>query len=90
MQVNRWRLDGNWPDFFVELAVPVHIDDKKRTVHVQGRACGIEDLDDSLRSAIRDLLPKDFSAEKFMSALSSAYDSLFEGEHSPDTDPRPV
>ncbi len=82
-ETNRWT---GWtalgPDFFVELAVPVHIDDKKRTVHVQGRACGIEDLNDSLRLAIRDLLPKDFSAEKFMSALSSAYDSLFEGEHS--------
>ncbi|HUJ30707.1 MAG TPA: hypothetical protein VLY23_05465 [Candidatus Acidoferrum sp.] len=33
-QRHKWRLDGQWPEFVIELGIPIRIDDKKRSIHV--------------------------------------------------------
>lgn len=77
---NGWRLDGHWPDFIVDLAVPVHIDDKARVIRIHGKSHGVDELEDAIGGAVREALPKRFSPAEFMKTVLTAYGKLSTAE----------
>jgi hypothetical protein len=81
-QARGWRLDGQWPAFYVERAISVVVEEKQRTVSVSEeklRQPTIETIIGRLESMIGDLLPRAFSARTFMTSLARAYDRIRAG-----------
>lgn len=76
----KWRLDGQWPDFVVEYGVPIHIDEIQKTIIVGTTTrVAVGQLEDKLAATTADLIPKKFSAQKFMEDLQTAYDIVTQG-----------
>ena len=81
-QARGWRLDGQWPAFYVERAISVVVDERLRTVTVSEDELQQPTVDTvilRLESIVGDLLPRAFSARNFMSSLAKAYDRIREG-----------
>jgi hypothetical protein len=73
-----WRVDGQWPTFYVERAIAVEVSETKRNVSVAGKklsAPTAEVIVAALEPLVRELVPKGFSAKDFMRELAAAYDA---------------
>jgi hypothetical protein len=78
-QSRGWRLDGQWPAFYVERAIPVVVDEKQRTVSVSEDKLQrpmVETVIERLEALVGDLVPRAFSARTFMASLAKAYDRI--------------
>lgn len=74
---NRWRVDGQWPDFIVELGIDLRIDEAKRMCVIDGRSlASIDEVERELKVIVSQLLPKNFSADVFRGHLLAAYDEI--------------
>lgn len=72
-----WRLDGHWPEIYVERAIPVRIDNNERSATVASRVVAnvdVASLIAALELLVRDLIPKKFSAGEFLRGIADAYD----------------
>lgn len=81
-QSRGWRLDGHWPAFYVERAIPVVVDEKQRTVSVSENKLQrpiVETVIERLEPMVGDLVPRAFSARSFMASLARAYDRIRDG-----------
>jgi hypothetical protein len=81
-QARTWRLDGQWPTFYVQRAISVVVDEQQRTVTVSEdklQHATVEMVVRRLESMVADLLPRAFSAQTFMSSLAKAYDRIRAG-----------
>jgi hypothetical protein len=76
-----WRLDGQWPDFVVNLGIPVHVDDKKRLAAVGDVQCpaSAAAIVNTLEPRVAELLPKNFAAPRFMESVLRAYEAVGTG-----------
>lgn len=75
-QERGWRLDGQWPTFYVERALEVQFSERERTVVVAGKrldTCSVNAVSLALEPLVATLLPKGFSARTFLSQLAAAY-----------------
>jgi hypothetical protein len=78
-QRRQWRLDGPWPTLYVERAVPVTVDEIKRTVSVSGKrlhSTSVGHVMAALEPRVAELLPRNFSQQDFVEALAQAYDQV--------------
>ena len=78
-RTNGWRLEGIWPTFQVERGIELRVEATKRIVRVAGQAIDATDIDaigDAVRSAIRDLVPKGFSAHDMLEQLRRSHVAL--------------
>jgi hypothetical protein len=74
-----WRIDGQWPALYVERAVAVRFDEKKRIAMVGAKTLSDPDaatVMGILRPLVQELLPKKFSGTDFMQSLCEAYDDV--------------
>jgi hypothetical protein len=74
-----WRLEGIWPTFQVERGIELRVEATKRIVRVAGQAIDATDIDaigDAIRLAIRDLVPKGFSAHDMLEQLRRSHVAL--------------
>lgn len=81
-QVRGWRVDGQWPDLFVELGVAVSIDEAKMAVSVAGRrlrTIGIAGIMKEVEIEAGSLIPSNFDRSSFLELLANAYDSASGG-----------
>jgi hypothetical protein len=77
---HNWRLDGQWPDFMIDHGVPLHVDEKQRTIIIGGSTrVGPGELEKELANTTAGLIPQKFSPHGFMQQLQSAYDSAGAG-----------
>jgi hypothetical protein len=80
---NRWRLDGQWPDFIVELGIDLRIDEARRVPVVDGRPlASLDEVERELKAFVPQLLPKTFSPQTFRGNLLAAYDEIAGAEDS--------
>jgi len=78
-RTNGWRLEGIWPTFQVERGIELRVETTKRIVRVAGQAIDATDIDaigDAVRLAIRDLVPKGFSAHDMLEQLRRSHAAL--------------
>ncbi|URD59902.1 hypothetical protein M8312_08770 [Sphingomonas sp. KRR8] len=78
-RANGWRLEGIWPVFQVERGIELRVDAAKRIIRVAGEPFDATDSDaitDALRKAIRDLVPKGFSAPDMLEQLRRSHGEL--------------
>jgi hypothetical protein len=75
-----WRLDGQWPEFVVEYGISVHVDEKERVAIVGSVRCPANTtaITRVLQGQVDALIPKNFSAQRFMGALLRAYQAASE------------
>jgi hypothetical protein len=73
-----WRVDGQWPDFIMNLGVSVHVDGEKRIAIVGDvqRPASAGAIAKTLEPRVAELLPKNFAPPRFMESLLRAYDSV--------------
>ncbi len=74
-----WRLDGVWPNLYVERAIPLNVDAVKKVSVIGTRrlpSIAVNDLVQAIQPMIKELIPKDFSPAKFLAELAAAYDSV--------------
>jgi hypothetical protein len=74
-----WRIDGHWPDLYVERAIAVRIHDKERTATVASHVLNHADVSGLvaiLEPLVRDLIPKKFSPGTFLQTIADAYDEV--------------
>jgi hypothetical protein len=74
-----WRLDGEWPTFYVERGIAVVVDEKKRSATVGGlvlESASLMQIVTALIPRVRELVPPTFSVESFISTLAGAYDEV--------------
>lgn len=74
-----WRLEGIWPTFQVERGVELRVETTKCIVRVAGQAIDATDIDaigDAVRQAVRDLVPKGFSAHDMLEQLRRSHGAL--------------
>ncbi len=79
-----WRLDGQWPRFYVERAVTVAIDEKAKVItiaEVKIEGPNSRAIMERLELLVRNLLPRGFSSRGFMAPLAEAYDSARGDRH---------
>lgn len=72
-----WHVDGQWPTLYVERALSIAIDDKKKSVSVAGRRVTqsrVASVIAALEPLVRELLPHTFSSERFINDVAGAYD----------------
>jgi len=77
-----WRLDGEWPDLYVECGVHIAVDEKTQVGQVGTRKMrGVtwRDIIGALEPQLGELVPSGFDSLAFLNLLERAYDSL--GEH---------
>jgi hypothetical protein len=76
-RLKNWRVDGQWPDFVVEYGVSVQIDETRRRASVGGvhTAANPTAIDSALSIQVPNLVPRNFSSERFMSDLLDAFKS---------------
>jgi hypothetical protein len=73
---HKWRMDGQWPDFIVEYGVPLHVDEKERTITIGGSLrVAPGELEKTLATATAGLIPQKFSPPEFLERLQNAYDA---------------
>lgn len=78
-RANGWRLEGNWPTFQVERGIELRVEAKKGAVRVAGQTIDATDINaigDAVRQAIRDLVPKGFSAQEMLEQLRRSHAAL--------------
>jgi hypothetical protein len=70
-----WRIDGRWPDFFVNHGIQIHVDDRTKTTTVGEVRCGVDAgaIKRALEGQVKLLVPRGFSPQKFMQSLLAAY-----------------
>jgi hypothetical protein len=76
---NGWRLEGIWPVFQVERGIELRVEAAKRIIRVATEPFDATDLDaiaDAVRKAIRDLVPKGFSASEMLEQLRRSHGAL--------------
>lgn len=76
-QQRGWRLDGQWPTFYVERALEVKFSERDRAVAVAGKpldTCSTTAVSSALEPLVSALLPKGFSARTFVLQLATAYE----------------
>ncbi len=74
-----WRLDGQWPRYYVERVIRIDVDDASGRATVGESIVPtlvISTMSAAIESEIRDLLPKGFQAVQFLGSLAEAYDHL--------------
>lgn len=78
-RANGWRLEGIWPTFQIERGIELRVEATKRIVRVAGQAIDATDIDaigDAVRQAVRDLVPKAFSAHDMLEQLRRSHVAL--------------
>jgi hypothetical protein len=73
-----WRVDGEWPQLFLERGLELSYDGNALTFEVSSRrftAFDIDGLVDFLRAEIKELVPKGFAPAKFIEQVAAAYDA---------------
>ena len=81
-QARGWRLDGQWPAYYVERAIPVVVDEKQGTVSISESKLQrpmVETVIERLEPVVGDLVPRAFSARSFITSLARAYDRIRDG-----------
>jgi hypothetical protein len=76
-QQRGWRLEGQWPTFYVERALEVQFSERDRTVAVAGKpldTCSASAVSSALEPLVATLLPKGFSPRTFVLQLAAAYE----------------
>lgn len=73
-----WHIGGQWPTLYVSYAVPVEIDEAKRSVQVGGKKIvgGLREIVEALKPAVSGLIPEGFSSRGFIEDIASAYDDV--------------
>jgi hypothetical protein len=74
-----WRVDGQWPTFYIERGVAVTVDTQKRVVSVAQqrlRVCTAGAIAAALEPLVQGLIPRKFDAERFVAHLAKAYDDV--------------
>ena len=74
-----WRVDGSWPSVYVQKAIPVEVDDKDRTVNVNGtklKWVSAESIVAAIEPLAARLIPKNFEPQVFVEQLAEAYDDV--------------
>lgn len=77
-EARRWSLYGAWPQFFIENAIEVVIDDRTLSIRVAGQRVGL-DADAVVEAAtpiVRGLIPRSFSEQDFLEAIARAIDGV--------------
>jgi hypothetical protein len=72
----KWRIDGSWPSFMVDYGVQINFDDRARAVHVSTtKVAGaqIAAIESELSKRVANLVPRDFSPERFIEDLFAAH-----------------
>jgi hypothetical protein len=78
LRAKGWRIDGQWPNFIIERALDVRIDESKRSVEVAGRklpVASVKSIVEALTPEVDSLLPKGFDAGEFLERIALTYDS---------------
>jgi hypothetical protein len=70
-----WRIDGQWPDFFINFGIRVHIKERAKTATVGALRCRAEAIAvaKALEPQVQSLIPGKFSPRTFMEGLLGAY-----------------
>jgi hypothetical protein len=74
----KWRLDGEWPRFFVERGIEVRIDEEQRSLAVSDITApnlSAKTIERILETGVEELLPRLFDPRQFLVALARAYDA---------------
>jgi hypothetical protein len=77
----QWRLEGQWPEIYVERGIRVHIQEDGRVVTIGSERLtepGVTEMVETLARQVEVLLPKDFDPADFMEKLAAAYDAIAE------------
>jgi hypothetical protein len=71
-----WRIDGQWPEFVIEYGITVRLDEKHARAIVGDAACpaNAAAIGKAASRLVGDLLPKDFSAQRFIESLLRAWE----------------
>ena len=75
----RWQFDGQWPTFYVERAIPVTIDESRRSAkvgHVRVPVASVVAIVEALSSQLESLLGPKFVPAAFLADLAEAYRTL--------------
>ncbi|HEX8441419.1 hypothetical protein [Archangium sp.] len=75
----RWRLEGQWPDVYIERGVRVHVQEDGRVVTIGSERLiepGITEIVEALAPQVEVLIPKSFDPARFMEELAAAYDEI--------------
>jgi hypothetical protein len=78
LRTKGWQCDGQWPNFIVERALEVKIDESSRAAHVVGRKVPVASakaIVEALTPEINGLLPKGFDSRNFLEQIALAYDA---------------
>lgn len=78
-----WRVDGQWPDLYVERGIRVAINESKRSAtigNVRPKHSTVPAILGALESQVKDLIPQAATPETFVSELSRAYDLVSNGK----------
>lgn len=76
---NDWKLDGQWPKFYIQRVIRVEIDEAAGQVIVGDTvvpSAAISTISAAIQLQNRELLPKTFQSAQFLSALSGAHDRI--------------
>lgn len=79
LQKKGWKIDGQWPRFYVERVVRLEIDEKEHRAVVGEttvRTLNVPDLVAAVEQQVRALLPSRFDPKRFVEALADCYDRL--------------
>ncbi len=70
-----WRIDGRWPDFFVNCGIQIHVDERTKVTTVGEVRCSgdVGAIKKALEGQVKLLVPRGFSPRKFVQSLLSAY-----------------
>jgi hypothetical protein len=74
-----WRLDGQWPEVYVERGVRVHVQEDGRVVTIGSERLtepSVTEVVGALARQVEVLLPKGFDPAGFMEELAAAYDAI--------------
>jgi hypothetical protein len=82
LRAKGWQCDGQWPNFIVERALDVKIDESNRSAQVAGRkipSANVTSIVEALTSDVSGLLPKGFDPVQFLEQVAVAYDAAQAG-----------
>ena len=77
-----WRLEGQWPELYVERGIRVEVDEKTHSITVgtkRLRSTSVQEIVAVLDIQLKDLVPRGFSPGDFIATLAAAYDADVDG-----------